>query len=152
MGILFISFLATTILVFLLVFLLFRKFSQRKNISKDPRYWLVSVVASPVVYIGFLLIWLLMSSSFEAKEFTKENWANNRNTRYEYVSDLIDNNKLIGLTKIELDSTLGKADYEDDSITQYYIGYSPKVLLNNDPDWLITDLVEGKVSNAYIRE
>ena len=33
-----------------------------------------------------------------------------------------------------------------------YIGYSPKVFLNSDPDWIITDLIEGKVSKTYVRE
>jgi len=34
----------------------------------------------------------------------------------------------------------------------FQIGYSPNIFLNNDPDWLVTDLVDGKVSNTYVRE
>ncbi len=65
---------------------------------------------------------------------------------------MIESKKLIGLTSGELKSLLGEADYEDDSIISFYIGYSPKHFLNMDPDWLKTNLIDGKVSNTYIRE
>jgi hypothetical protein len=46
---------------------------------------------------------------------------------------------------------LGEADQTDDSTFVYYIGYSPNVFLNMDPDWLVTELTDGKVSYVYIR-
>lgn len=115
-------------------------------------YWITAIVATPVFYIGFLFIWFFASSSYETQEFNKENWTENRDSRYVYVDDLIDSEKLIGLTSSELKSVLGEADYEDDSTMSFYIGYSPKHFLNMYPDWLETDLIDGKVSTAYVRE
>lgn len=152
MGIVFLSFLVTAVLVFAGLFLLFRKYSSRINPLSNLYYWVSAIVATPCLYIGFLLVWFLISSSYERKEFDKENWAENRDDRYVYVEDLVDGDKLIGLTSQELKGMLGDADLEDDSTMIFYIGYSPKHFMNMDPDWLETELIAGKVSNVYIRE
>lgn len=152
MGIVVLSFLVTSVLVFASVFLLFRKFSPRKKPFSNSYYWITAIVATPCLYIGFLLIWFVGSSSYESKEFDKDNWAEKRDSRYEYVEDLLDGEKLIGLTSSELKSMLGEADHEDDSTMIFYIGYSPEHFLNMDPDWLETALIDGKVSAVYVRE
>ncbi|MCD4736988.1 MAG: hypothetical protein K8R53_13165 [Bacteroidales bacterium] len=58
----------------------------------------------------------------------------------------------IGLTRNELIDMLGVADYEDDYTINFYIGYSPKVFFNMDPDWLEIELTNERVSNARVRE
>ncbi len=152
MGLLVLSLLVTAVLVFAGLFLLFGKYASGKNPLRNLYYWITAIVAIPCFYTGFLLIWFLVSSSYERKAFDKENWAQNRDSRYVYVEDLIDGEKLIGLTGSKLKMMLGKADYEDDSTMIFYIGYSPRHFLNMDPDWLETNLPEGKVSNVYVRE
>ena len=122
MGIVVLSFFVTTVLVFAGLYLLFRKYSSRKNPLSNVYYWLAAIVATPGFYIMFLFIWFFFSSSYERKEFDKESWANNRDSRYVYVEDLIEGEKLIGLTGDELKSMLGEADYEDDSTITFYIG------------------------------
>lgn len=81
-----------------------------------------------------------------------EKWTESRDSRYLYVEDLVDDEKLIGLTSSELKSMLGEADHEDDSTMIFYIGYSPKYFLNMDPDWLETTLINGRVSKVNVRE
>ncbi len=152
MGIVILSFLVIIFLVFAGLFLLFRKYGSRKSPFINLYYWITAVVITPLLYIGLLFIYLSISSSYERIGFDKENWAENRDSRYIYVEDLVDNNKLIGLTSTELKSMLSDADHEDDSTIIYYIGYSPQHFFNMDPDWLVTDLVNDKVSNAYVRE
>lgn len=152
MGIVVLSFFVIAVLVFTGLFFLFRKYISRTKPMSSLYYWITAIVATPVFYIGFLFIWFFASSSYETQEFNKENWTENRDSRYVYVDDLIDSEKLIGLTSSELKSVLGEADYEDDSTMSFYIGYSPKHFLNMDPDWLETDLIDGKVSTAYVRE
>ena len=151
MGILLLSFLLTTLVVFITLFLLFKKFSSKKLPLSNFWYWISSFIATPLVYAGVIFVWFLISSSFEKKEFDKEIWLENRDIRYVYVDDLIDGKKLIGLTSDELKTMLGEVDYEDDSTILFYIGYSPKVFLNMNPDWLETYLVDGKVGSALIR-
>ena len=152
MGIVVLSFFVTTVLVFAVLYLLFRKYSSRKNPLSNVYYWLAAIVATPGFYIMFILIWFFVSSSYERKEFDKESWTNNRGSRYVYVEDLIEGEKLLGLTGNELKSMLGEADHEDDSTMTFFIGYSPEHFLNMDPDWLVTDLTDRKVSEAYVRE
>ena len=152
MGIVVLSLFVTTLLVFTGLFLLFRKYRPRKNPLSNLYYWISAIIATPSLYIGFILIWFFVSSSYERKEFDKVNWAENRDSRYEYVDDLVDGEKLIGLTSSELKSMLGEADHEDDSTMTYYIGYCPKHFLNMDPDWLETDLIDGRVCNVNVRE
>ncbi len=152
MGIVFLSFLLTVVLVFTGLFFLFRKYNSKTNPLSSPYYWITAIVATPCFYIGFLFLWFLVSSSYEKKEFDKENWTENRESRYVYVDDLIEGEKLIGLTGSELKNMLGETDYEDDSTMSFYIGYSPKTFFNMDPDWLETDLTDGIVSRAYVRE
>ena len=152
MGIVVLSFLVITVLVFAGLFLVFRKYSSRKNPLSNLYYWITALVVTPCLYIGLILIWLFVSSSYERKEFDKEKWEENRDSRYVYVEDLIVGEKLIGLTSSELKIMLGEADHEDDSTMIFYIGYSPEHFFNMDPDWLETDLIDGKVSNVNVRE
>ena len=152
MGIVVLSLFVTTLLVFTGLFLLFRKYRPRKNPLSNLYYWISAIIATPSLYIGFILIWFFVSSSYERKEFDKVDWAENRDSRYEYVEDLVDGEQLIGLTSSELKSMLGEADHEDDSTMTYYIGYCPKHFLNMDPDWLETDLIDGRVCNVNVRE
>ncbi len=152
MGIVGLSFLITAVLVFTGLFFLFRKYSSKTKPLSSLNYWVTGVFATPAIYIGILFLWLLASSSYELQEFNKESWTNNRDSRYEYVDDLINSEKLIGLTNRELEDMLGKADYEDDSTMIFYIGYTPRPFFNMDPDWLKTELIDGKVSNASVRD
>ncbi len=151
MGALLISLLSTGVLVFSGVFFLFKKHSSKRPF-RNPSYWITSLLISPIIYAGIIFIWLLWSSSFTRKEFNKKEWENNRDSRYELVDDLVNNQKLIGLTMNEVKSILGEPDGEFDSTITYYIGYSPQYFLNSDPDWLELETKNQKVSNANIRE
>ncbi len=152
MGLLALSILGVALLVFTGLFLIFKKYSSIKNPLSSFYYWITAIVLIPSLYIGLILLYLVVSSSYEKKEFDKDNWANNRDSRYVYTEDLIQGKKLIGLTSYELKDMLNEADHEDDSTLVFYIGYSPDYFLNMDPDYLVTDLTNGKVSKVYIRE
>lgn len=152
MGIIVTSFIVTAFLASVGFYFLFRKTGSGINPLKNPKYWLTTILGTPIIYFGLLFAWLLISSSYESKKFIKKDWAENTESRYEYVDDLIKNEKLIGLSRIELNNMLGESDYEDDSTMTFYIGYSPRPLFNMDPDWLVTELVEGKARNVYVRE
>ena len=153
MGIITLSFFATAVLVFVGMFFLLKKFTTKTKPMSTLSYWITAIIATPVLYICFLFIILyISSSSYQSFEFNQENWIENTDSRYIYVDDLIKNEKLIGLTSSELKNMLGEADHEDDSIISFYIGYSPKHLLNMDPGWLVTYMIDGKVNNVYVRE
>lgn len=152
MGIVVLSFLLISVLVFTGLFLLFKKYSSGKSPLSNLYYWLTAFFVTPSLYVVVLLVWFLLSSTYERKPFNQEQWTESRDSRYVYVDDLVDGNKLIGLTSTELKSLLGEADFRGDTTVGFYIGYSPQYLLNMDPDWLEADLIDGKVTAVRIRE
>lgn len=151
MGLVILSFLFVTLIVSSVVYFFFRKKNANSSPIKNPFYWIISFIASPIVFVGVIMIWFFISTSVEKKEFNKSSWIDNPDYRYELVDDLIVNNKLIGLTHKEVNNLLGEADYVHESITGYNIGYSNEVFMNLDPDWLEIEFESGKVKNATVR-
>ena len=148
MGIFAISILLVGSLTFSGTYLLFRK--NKMNPVKRLSFWLTVFVATPISYVACLAIWFAISSSYPHRTFDQADWANKRNDRYEYVDDLVNNNKAIGLTQKEVISMLGKPDEINDSTLTYYIGYCPKYFMNNDPDWLEINFINGKSNNSRV--
>lgn len=83
-----------------------------------------------------LYAWVSIETYVPERNFNKEAWTENTEKRYEYADDLVDNQKLIGLTKSEITEMLGEPDDEDENTMTYYLGISPKHLFALDPDWL----------------
>lgn len=151
-GIFAFSLLIAVVLTFILIYFLFRLIRPEKKQVKSSLFWLSVLIATPLLYAGFLWIWFLISSSYPERSFDKTAWIENKEKRYEYVDDLVDHSKLIGLMKSEIKEILGKPDNENDSTLTYYIGYSPRYFLNNDPDWLEIQLDNGETINTIILE
>jgi hypothetical protein len=152
MGLILSSFISISVLVFSGFYVYFKAKNPTKNPFDTSFYWITSFLSTPVLYVGMIFIWLFISSSYENKIFIEDDWAKNRETRYEYVQDLVENHKLMGITRSELKAKLGEADQEDDSIMTFYIGYSPDHFFNMDPDWLEVVLRDGKVKEVRVRE
>ena len=150
MGIILISILIVSVLAFLVTLFFFKRFRPSINPYKNPFYWITAIVMIPIIYVGLLSIWFAVSSSYPERSFDKRKWADERNSRYEYVDDLVKNKKLIGLTSLEVKSMLGEPDSENDSTMTFYIGYSPKYFFNSDPDWLELEFNTGQVYNSRI--
>ena len=151
MGLVVLSFLIVTVIVCAVVYFIFKKKLPNYNPIKNPYYWITSVIVSPIVFVGIIMIWFLVSTSVEKKEFNKSTWIENPDYRYELVDDLIDSNKLIGLTLEEIRGLLGEADYIHDTVSGYNIGYSNEIFMNLDPDWLEIEFESGKVKNTTVR-
>jgi hypothetical protein len=152
MGILLSSILLITVFVLSIFYFLFRKFNNGGTPLSNLYYWIASFLSIPIVCAGGIYLWFLTTSSFTPQPFDSKKWSENADERYLYVDDLIENKKLIGLSKNEVGLLLSDVDYEDDSIMQFYIGYSPKTFLNLDPDWLIIELEDQKASEVYTRD
>ena len=150
MGILMLSLLLVATITFILTFSLFKKFNPGSTPLEKPLFWVIAIIATPLLYAACLFSWFTISSSYPDRTFDKAAWENNLDTRYEYVHDLITNQKLIGNTITETKNMLGEPDSESDSTLIYYIGYSPKYFLNSDPDWLEIALKDGKVARLQV--
>ncbi len=152
MGFITLTFLGTALVVFTVLFLLFKKLKPTTPPLKNAAYWISSVFAVPIVYAGVVFLYLTLSSGYDKLEFDQKDWEDDPHTRYEYVEDLIDNNKLNGLTRLELLSLLSEPDSETDSTMVFYIGYWPKELMNMDPDWLVVELADERAIQAYVQD
>ena len=149
MGIFFISIFITTLVAFVLAYLLFRR--GPVNPTKRPKFWLIFAVMIPVLYMAGLFIKYQMDASYERVPFKTIEWQAKEDSRYTMVKDLIDKKYLLGKKPHEVQVLLGMPEEIADTTLVYYIGYDPVVFMNNDPDWLILHLNEGVVSECLIQ-
>ena len=138
------------IVIFLIGFLILRKRQPTKNHFKNPILWITTIVSTPLIYIGLIFLWITIATYYPQKDFNQEKWIMEKETRYEYADDLVDNDKLIRLTKAQILELLEKPDYETETTLTYYIGFSPRRFIGIDPDWLEIEFKNGKAINVRI--
>ena len=113
---------------------------NRKYIAIIP-----SILISPIIYVGIIVIWIFSISYYPTKPFDKTEWKDNVEERYKMSSDIIESEMLIGLTKEEVIEILGDEYYSyNDNLIHYGLGFVPG-LLNIDPDALDIYFENGKV-------
>lgn len=124
--------------------LLFKKFikdDKRRKIA----IWMATLITTPLIYIGIIMLWIFSMSYYPAHDFDKERWFLDKETRYELSEDIIDSEMLIGKTKSEVRQILGDESNADQSDHwSYYLGFRPG-LFNIDPDVLDIKFKRGKV-------
>ena len=105
------------------------------------------------LYIWFLF--LLVLPIYPHYSFGKTDWTSDVARRYTMADDLVDSQKLIGLTRSQAVELLGKPYREWDDIDhtiRYNTGERPTPGLDLDPDELVLNLKDGKVINCYLHE
>ncbi|RNI27506.1 hypothetical protein EFA69_15380 [Rufibacter immobilis] len=107
--------------------------------------WATTIVATPVIYMGLIML-LLKSLSYHPRyDFKRERWMAAKEKRYELSSDIIDSKMLLGKTKPEVRQLLGDEGNTDLSDHwNYYLGFRPG-FANIDPDVLDIEFKDGKV-------
>ncbi len=131
------------------LFLLSKWILTKKKIGKKSNRNLLalisSIILSPVVYVGIVLIWMSSVSYYPKQSFQKEKWDTNVEERYKMSKDIINSEILIGKTKEEVIELLGQeySTYGDNNLT-YYLGFVPGVIVI-DPDVLDIYFENGKV-------
>jgi len=142
--------LVIAIVTFLIGFLILRKRQPTKNHFKNPFLWITTIVSIPLIYISLIFIWITIATHYPQKDFNQERWLNDKEVRFEYADNLVDNDKLIGMTKTEIFKLLGEPDNETETKITYYIGFSPRHFIGIDPDWLEIELKNGEAINVRI--
>ena len=135
---------------FFLVILISKKSNPTWNRLRNPLLWLTTFFVTPIVYVGLIFTWISIETYYPEKEFDKEKWAENVEKRYKYADDLVDNEKLIGLTRQEIKEILGEPEYESKSSMTYYIGFSPRHIFGIDPDYLEIEFKNEKAHKTRI--
>lgn len=116
--------------------------------TEKNRKWLAlipTVVLSPVIYVGLIMIWIFSISYYPTNGFNQTEWNSNIEERYRMSEDIIESKMLIGKTQEEVIEILG-ADFssKNESRITYELGYVPG-LFKIDPDYLMIKLENGIV-------
>lgn len=135
---------------FFLIRILLKRIKPEWSAYRSPALWLSTLFLTPVIYVGLFTLYFLVATYYPEREFDKSSWDQFEERRYEYADDLVDNEKLIGLTKEEVQLMLGEPSYENESSLSYYLGFSPGHFISIDPDWLEIKFEEGKVNEVSI--
>lgn len=108
-----------------------------------------TVIFSPVIYVGLVMIWIFSVSYYPTNDFDKSEWNSNIEERYKMSEDIIDSKMLIGKTQEEVIQTLGAnfSSNNENRIT-YELGFVPG-LFNIDPDYMEIKLENGKVISVH---
>jgi len=107
--------------------------------------WTATIVATPLIYVGLIMLWIFSMSYHPTHDFDKEKWFADKETRYELSEDIIDSKMLIGKTKTEVRQILGNENNLDQNDNwSYYLGFRPG-FANIDPDVLDIEFKDGKV-------
>ena len=107
--------------------------------------WTATLIATPIVYFGLILLWLISISYYPANDFDKQKWFANKESRYEISEDIIESKMLIGKTKLEVRELLGdEGNKKESDHWDYYLGFRPG-FANMDPDILDIEFKDGKV-------
>ena len=89
--------------------------------------WGTTIVMTPFLYVSLIFIWISYISYYPERDFDKEKWNANIETRYEMTDDLIDNGKLIGLTKDDVRQLLGEEEVSFNETGGHIISDSDQV-------------------------
>lgn len=123
---------------------LLKKFIKVEKTRKIAT-WIATIMATPLMYVGLIMLWFCSMSYHPNHDFDKEKWFADKEKRYELSGDIIDSKMLIGKTKSEVRQLLGDEGNSDESdYWSYYLGFRPG-FANIDPDVLDIEFKGGKV-------
>ena len=111
---------------------------------------MLSLVAAPAAYFAIALLVIFSMTWYHSRDFDRNGWLADTEHRYEYADDLVDNAQLIGLTHAEVVAMLGEPTLDQNGQLTYYLGFSPRHLMNIDPDWLAINITDGRVSRVHV--
>jgi hypothetical protein len=123
---------------------LLKKYIQVEKTRKIAS-WTATIIATPIIYFGIILLWLFSISYHPTNDFDKQKWFANKESRYEISEDIIKSKMLIGKTKSEVRQLLGdEGNNNESNHWNYYLGFRPGIA-NIDPDVLDIEFKDGKV-------
>jgi amino acid transporter len=123
---------------------IFRKYIDDKK-KQNIATWIATIIATPVIYVGLVMLWIFCISYYPSKDFDKQKWLTDKEKRYELSEEIIESKMLIGKTKAEVRQILGEEEnLENNDLWNYYLGYRPQ-LFGIDPDVLDIEFKDGRV-------
>lgn len=122
-----------------------KKFKLGNDINRKYLAIIPTIILSPIIYVGIIMIWIFSISYYPNTDFDKQKWESNKDERYKMSNDIINSELLIGKTKDEVIILLGNDFYKyGENHIAYDLGFVPG-LFNIDPDVLDVYFENGKV-------
>lgn len=116
------------LLIAIPTYFLIKRLLKRRvlNTKKRTIIALISTaVMAPLLYVGFILIFISYLFYEPQYDFDKEKWISNKYDRHEMRDDLIESGVLKGITKTEALNLLGKPENNDSlNLWKYNLGTS----------------------------
>lgn len=81
--------------------------------------WLATLFASPIIYLGFIILFLFVLPYESNKSFVKSEWATGSHSRYEMADDIIGSETLIGKDAGGVRQILGEPTWKDKPSQQW---------------------------------
>ena len=105
-----------------------------------------------IIYVLYSLAYYSVTEYYPNREFTKKEWQDNIEKRYEFYKDLTRNKKDLILYKGEdgIIEQLGPPMFRNDSTIYYYLGITPS-LFAIDPELLVIQFDENKKSFNFFK-
>ena len=126
---------------------LFNKFIKVKR-NRKIATWTATIVTTPILYMGLILLWIFSMSYHPTQTFDKEKWFTEREKRYELSTDIIESKMLINKTKAEVRQILGdEGNLDESDYWNYDLGFRPGIV-NIDPDVLDIEFINQKVASV----
>ena len=110
--------LATGIITFYVWKSFFRKYIAAGN-TKTMAAWLATLFASPIVYLGLIILFLFVLPNESSKYFDQLEWQNDLHTRYKMADDIIGSEMLIGKDATAVKQLLGEPTWNDKPSQQW---------------------------------
>jgi len=85
-------------------------FKKYLKIDKTRRIstWIATLIATPLIYVGFILLLLFSMTYTPSKDFDKLQWLADKEGRFQMADDIIDSKMLIGKDTSEVKKILGE--------------------------------------------
>jgi hypothetical protein len=107
-----------------------RKITGRREKLKSVLCFFIAIIITPAIYALFIASIISAISWESVRDFNKETWLAEKNTRHEMTDDLIKSGMLKAKAKTEVLSLLGEPDFRRDSLQtwEYDLGISTRGL------------------------
>ena len=108
--------------------------------------WTATIIATPLIYIGLISLWIYSISYYPNQDFNKQKWFGDKEKRYELSKDIISSKMLIGKTKLQVRQILGDEDDNKESFNVWTFGLGVRpALFNIDDSYLQVEFNSNKV-------
>jgi len=128
------------------LFFIWRKLFRNRIKNNNKRtivIWLATLLSAPITYVSIIVLTFLISIYYPNRNFDKDKWTNDKDTRYEYADNIIKSKMLIGKKPGEIEKILGTDHSNEQDGTWFYdLGFTPGSI---DPDSIELVFRNGKV-------